>query len=424
MGHPPDENDMTRAPHAATIPRKAAVRVAEALSDTRCVLVVGPRQAGKTTLVRGFSGAERPYLTLDDPATLAAARADPLAFVAGIDRAVIDEIQRAPELMLAIKQSVDRDPRPGRFLLTGSANVMALPRVGDSLAGRVALITLLPLARAEIEGTAGDLVERLFSDGVPRHAGEPVTGSALAELVLAGGYPEALRREDGRRRVWHEDYLDLVLDRDARDVAAIEQMRALPRLMRMLAEQVGQLVVYQPLASALGLSVPTVQRYVAVLERLFLVRAIPAWSSNRLTRLVKTPKLHVLDAGLAATLRGTRAPGIGEDRTAYGPVLEAFAATEILKSLAWSNARASLSHFRSKDGDEVDLVLEDRSGRIVGIEIKAAATLRPKDMSGLRKLREAAGDRFARGILLHDHDRITPFAECIHAAPISWLWRG
>ena len=407
-----------------TFRRFVESQILEALDDTRVVLVVGPRQAGKTTLVRQFVTDERPYLSLDDIATCARARSDPIAFIRGLDRVVIDEIQRAPELMMAIKQSVDLDTRPGRFLLTGSANVMALPTVGDSLAGRIEIVTLLPLAQAEITAAPGRFIERVFAGEPAQLQGVPVFGDPLVQLVLRGGYPEALRRTSERRRaLWHRDYLALVLDRDARDIAALEQMAKLPALMQMLGEQAGQLVNANASAVALGLSIPTVQKYITVLERLFLLQQVRPWFSNRLSRLIKSPKLHMLDSGLLATLRGATAARIAGDRTHLGPLLESFVFAEVLKSLTWSDVHAHVSHFRTKDQDEVDLVLEDARGRIVGIEVKSAATLRPKDFSGLRKLEEAAGGKFVQGIVLHDHDRVTPYSEKIRAAPVSLLWQ-
>jgi len=407
-----------------TFRRFVESQILEALDDTRVVLVVGPRQAGKTTLVRQFVTDERPYLSLDDIATCARARSDPVAFIRGLDRVVIDEIQRAPELMMAIKQSVDLDTRPGRFLLTGSANVMALPTVGDSLAGRIEIVTLLPLAQAEITAAPGRFIERVFAGEPAQLQGLPVFGDPLVQSVLRGGYPEALRRTSERRRaLWHRDYLALVLDRDARDIAALEQMAKLPALMQMLGEQAGQLVNANASAVALGLSIPTVQKYITVLERLFLLQQVRPWFSNRLSRLIKSPKLHMLDSGLLATLRGATAARIAEDRTHLGPLLESFVFAEVLKSLTWSDVHAHVSHFRTKDQDEVDLVLEDTRGRIVGIEVKSAATLRPKDFSGLRKLEEAAGGKFVQGIVLHDHDRVTPYSEKIRAAPVSLLWQ-
>lgn len=405
------------------IERRVGPHVETALSDTRVVLIAGPRQAGKTTLARQFAGAGRPYLTLDDAATLQAARTDPVGFIRGLKRAVIDEVQRAPELMLAIKESVDTDQEPGRFLLTGSANLATVPAIADSLAGRMAVIPLLPFAQCELAGTPGDFLDRLFAGDDLQLASEPVTGKALTDIVLRGGYPEVVRRsQPARRKAWLEDYVSLILDRDVRDIANIDQLDRLPRLLDVLAEHAGQLTNHSSFGAALGLSSVTAQKYVAILERLFLVRTLPPWSTNRLTRLIKTPKLHFLDTGLLGALRDTDADDVLSDRTRFGPVLESFVVSEIFKLAAWSERRLTFSHYRTKDQDEVDLVIEDRRGRVIGIEVKAAATVRQQDLRGLRQLQEAVGDRFVHGIVLHDHDRITPFGEKLHAMPLSSLW--
>ena len=412
-------------PTSTAITRHVQGKIAIALQDTRVVLVVGPRQAGKTTLARLYASPDRPYLTLDDPATLAAARSDPTGFVRGLKQAVIDEVQRAPDLLLAIKESVDKDQTPGRFLLTGSTNLMAMPLVADSLAGRLEVITLLPFAQAELAGTQGDLLDRLFDGaGLPAVV-NPLVGDDLMECVLKGGYPEALRRTSvNRRQAWLQDYVALILDRDVRDIANIDQLDRMPRLLDVLAAHAGQLVNHSSYGAALGLTTPTAQKYVGILERLFLTRQIPPWSSNAVSRLTKTPKLHFLDTGLLAALRDVTAAQLQKDRTAYGPLLENFVVSEVLKLTTWSEKRLRISHFRTKEQDEVDLVLEDRRGRVIGIEVKASATVRAQDLRGLRKLQEAVGDKFVQGLVLHDHDRITPFDEKLHAAPVSLLWQA
>jgi hypothetical protein len=412
-------------PLGSPIPRHIQRKVELALQDTRVVLVVGPRQAGKTTLARLYASGERPYLTLDDAATLAAARSDPTGFVRGLKQAVIDEVQRAPRLLLAIKESVDKDPTPGRFLLTGSTNLMAMPLVADSLAGRLEVITLLPFAQAELAGTQGDLLDRLFDgEGLPAVV-SPVVGEALMQRVLRGGYPEALRRSTASRRLaWLEDYVALILDRDVRDIANIDQLDRMPRLLDLLAAHAGQLVNHSSYGAALGLTVPTAQKYVGILERLFLLRLVPPWSHNAVSRLTKTPKLHFLDTGLLAALRDATASQLQKDRTSYGPLLENFVVSEVIKHTTWSDKRLRISHFRTKEQDEVDLVLEDRRGRVIGIEVKASATVRAQDLRGLRQLQAAVGDKFVQGLVLHDHDRITPFDEKLHAGPVSLLWQS
>jgi predicted AAA+ superfamily ATPase len=398
-----------------------------ALEDTRVVLIVGPRQAGKTTLARRYTSAARPYITLDDPATLAAARADPTGFVRGLKQAVIDEVQRAPALLLAIKESVDQDPRPGRFLLTGSTNLMAMPMVADSLAGRLQVITLLPFSQAELAGTSGHLLDRLFDGhGLP-DVGSPVLGEALVDAVLKGGYPEARRRATpGRRQAWLLDYAALILDRDVRDIANIDQLDRMPRLLNLLAAHAGQLVNHSSYGAALGLTSPTAHKYVGILERLFLLRQLPPWSHNAVSRLTKTPKLHFVDTGLLAALRGVTAAQLHKDttpeRASWGPLLENFVVSEVLKLITWSDKRLRVSHFRSHNQEEVDLVIEDPQGRVIGIEVKASATVRSTDLRGLRQLQAAVGDRFVQGLVLHDHDRITPFDARLHAGPVSLLW--
>ncbi|MBB6468601.1 hypothetical protein HNQ96_004485 [Aminobacter lissarensis] len=413
----------TRPAAKIIVDRKVAPLVEAALADTRVVLISGPRQAGKTTLARMFSDHGRTYVTLDDAGTLSAARADPIGFIRGMRRAVIDEVQRAPDLMLAIKASVDEDEEPGRFLLTGSANLATIPTIADSLAGRMAVIPLLPFAQAEIRSSPGRFLDRMFAGEEPAVEGSIVLGEELMTVVLAGGYPEALRRPSAARRVsWLEDYVSLILDRDVREIANIDQLDRLPRLLNILAEHAGQLVNNSSYGSALGLSGVTAQKYIAILERLFLVKTVAPWSNNRLSRLVKTPKLHFIDTGLLAALREDELDRLRADKTRFGAILESFVVSELLKLASWSERRLSFTHYRTKDRDEVDVIIEDRRGRIVGIEVKASATIKADDFRGLRQLQEAVGDRFVRGLVLHDHDRITPFAERLQAAPLSLLW--
>ncbi|MDE1994682.1 MAG: ATP-binding protein [Rhizobiaceae bacterium] len=406
----------------ALYPRLVEQRIADAMSDTRVVLIVGPRQSGKTTLAKMMANEGMEYYTLDNATTLDAARQDPVGFVRRMDRAIIDEIQRAPELLLAIKESVDIDQRPGRFLLTGSANLMTLPRVSDSLAGRMEVVRLLPLAQSEIRTAGSSFLREAFQNEAK--AGAPFVGDDLMAAVLAGGYPEALGRKTlSRRQDWYADYIQAIVQRDVRDVAQIEQIAQMPRLLRILAEHSGQLVNYSGIGSAIGMNHITTQKYVGIFESLFLAHTVQPWFSNKLKRLTKTPKLHFLDSGLLASLRDLSLDRLRSDRVQFGALLETFVFGEILKLASGEQTRLEFSHFRDKQQNEVDIVIEDRRGRIVGIEIKAAASVSSSDFSGLRILAEASGERFVSGMVLYDHHKVIPFGDRLSAVPISALWR-
>ena len=366
----------------------------------------------------------RTYITLDGQTVLEAAQSDPAGFIRGLDRAIIDEIQRAPDLLLAIKKTVDEDYRPGRFLLTGSANVLTLPRVADSLAGRMETIQMLPLARAEIEGRMPTFLEHLFA-GKLRSQREAILGDDLTQLVLIGSFPEAISRDSERRRQdWSRSYVTSVLTRDLRDVADVEKLTELPKFVRLLAEHSGQLVNYSQFGAGINVSHKTGQRYVGLLEQVFLIATVQPWITNALKRIVKTPKLHFLDSGLLATVRGLSFDRIKADRGTFGALLESFVFAEVLKLMTASDLRLTPHHFRDRDGREVDIVLERDDGTIVGIEVKASATVKAGDFGGLRALAEACGDRFAFGVVLYDSADVVPFGDRLAAAPLSSLWNG
>lgn len=408
----------------SAFPRGVAERIAVAMSDTPVVMVNGPRQAGKTTLVRALSSAERPYFTLDDDTVLTSIAADPAGFVRGLDMATIDEIQRAPELLRAIKRAVDDDRRPGRFLLTGSANILAVPRAANSLAGRMEIVTLLPLAQAEIRRHGSTFLDDALAGKVslPQSV---VVGNELVQTVLTGGYPEMLARADhNRRTAWARDYIRAIVERDVRDIADISRMDQIPLLLRAVGHRAGQLANIAGIATDTRLDEKTVRRYLAVLEQLFLIRRIEPWHRNPLNRLIKTPKLHFLDSGLLAASVGVTPARIADDRAIFGPLLETFVLGEILRLATWSTASPSVHHYRDKDQDEVDIVLEDAAGTLVGIEVKAAATVRTADFRGLRKIAAATGTAFRLGLVLYDGDTLVPFGERLFAAPLSCLWNA
>lgn len=386
------------------------------------VLVSGPRQSGKTTLVTDIAAEGTPFLTLDDANVLRSAIDDPVGFVRGLERAVIDEIQRAPDLLLAIKKAVDGDKTPGKFLLTGSANLLTLPKVADSLAGRMEVVRLLPLSQAEILDEKSDFIDRAFS-GEPPVTGQMVLGDDLVQSVLSGGYPEALGRTRWtRKQDWYQGYLEAIVQRDVRDVAQIEQLAIMPKLMAALAHHAGQLVNYSGIGASLNLNHVTTKKYVNIFESLYLVHSLQPWFSNRLKRLTKSPKLHFYDSGLLAALRDVSPDVIQRDKTSFGAILETFVFSELRKIATWNEQRCSFSHFRDKDKNEVDIVLENRRGEVIGIEVKSSATVSTGDFAGMRKLAEASGANFVQGIVLYDHDQIVPFGERMFAAPLSSLW--
>lgn len=411
---------MTTAPHS--YPRHLAPLISEALTDTPVVLVAGPRQAGKTTLVRQLALPGRRYLTLDDEMTLLAAKQDPTGLIRDLDCAIIDEIQRAPQLLLAIKKAVDEDRRPGRFLLTGSANLMMLPTVADSLAGRMETLTLLPLSQSELHGMQCNWIDDAFAGHLPEVT-TPLMGSELIEAVLRGGYPEAVARTTPRRRTaWARQYVDALLQRDVRDVAGIDRLDQLPRFLQALAEVSGQLCNYSQLAGQIGLDGKTAARYTGVFEHMYLLNRMPSWTRNRLSRVVKAPKLQFIDSGLLGTLLALTPTGVAQDRTRFGHVLESFVYGELRKHATTAEGRYSLGYYRDHDQMEVDVVIENQHGDVVGVEVKATATVKASDFRGLKQLNKLAGAQFKMGVILYDGTQTLPMGDRLWAAPLSTLW--
>lgn len=404
-------------------PRLIEPRVAEVLVDTPVVLLAGPRQAGKTTLVKRVAAQQSlRYLTLDDELTLLSAREDPVGMIRSLDRAVIDEIQRAPELLLAIKKSVDDDRRPGRFLLTGSANLMTLPAVADSLAGRMETLSLLPLSQSEMSGNAANWIDGAFA-GQLLKVTQPALGDELVERVLRGGYPEAVSRPSAKRRVaWARQYIDALIQRDVRDIAGIDKLDHLPRFLRALAQTAGQMCNYSQLAAQVGLDGKTAARYVGIFEQMYLLQRVDVWARNRLNRVIKTPKLQFMDAGLLAALLDLTAQEVRQDRTRFGHVLETFVFAELLKHTTTSDGDHHLMYYRDADKVEVDVVIENAAGQLLGVEVKASASVKESDLHGLRKLAGLAGGQFKMGVLLYDGTETMPLGNGIWAAPLSTLW--
>ena len=438
-------------------PRHVERRLAEALEDSPVVLIHGPRQCGKTTLAqyayapdyltvegayltvdgeRLSVGMERRhrdyvYISFDDDVARNSARVDAAGFVADLpERVILDEVQRVPELFSAIKMDVDRRRVPGRFLLTGSTNVLLVPSLSESLAGRMEIVRLHPLAQYELAARSAPpdsrpgagFLSALFEDGFDVRQTARL-GKGLIERIVAGGFPPALARPTARRRAnWHRDYVEALIQRDVRNMTRIRSLDVLPRLLTAAASQTARLFNVTDLASPFQLSRPTIGDYMTLLERLFLLEQLPPWHSNRLSRLVKSPKLHVGDTGLAAALLGADAEALAADRMLLGQLLESFVFQELRRQASWHDAPLAFFHFRDRDAAEVDIVIERGSRGVAGVEIKAAATVTRADFRGLRKLAKAAGDRFAHGVVLYDGEVSTRFGDRLYAVPIRRLW--
>jgi uncharacterized protein len=409
------------------IERHARRLIVEAAEDSRVVMVVGPRQAGKTTLVRDLAEGALPmsYVTFDEAGTRRAASEDPVGFLAGLERPVaIDEVQRAPEILLEIKRIVDRDSRPGSFLLTGSARVLSLPRVADALVGRVETVTLWPLSQSEIEGSSRNLVDALFAGAPPKVSDAPVGREAWLERALAGGLPEARERAEGRRRdAWFSSYLETLLERDIRDLADIQALDEIPALLTLVASRSAGPLNVASLASELRISEVSVRRYLALLEAAFVLLRVPAWRRSLGRRATAAPKCQLVDSGLAAHLLSLERRRLAMDESLGGGLFEAFVRMELVKHAVWSEARPHAFHLRTRGGrSEVDVVLERRGGELVGVEIKTSATLSKRDFRGLEELRDSRARDFVAGVVIYAGERTLPFGERMWALPVSALW--
>lgn len=410
--------------HAKLFSRYLAARLREALADTPAVLIHGPRQSGKTTLARTV-GEPRGYryVSFDDEAVREAARRDPLGFVEGLPgRTILDEVQRVPEIFPSLKAAIDQRRTAGRFILTGSANVLLVPHLAESLAGRMGILRLHPLAQCELHGKRPRFIETLFRAGFRTKITDRL-GPALAERIVDGGYPAALaRRTPPRRRAWYRDLVETQIQRDVRDVARIHSLDALPRLLTLAASHTAQLLNVSDLAAPFQMTRQTIHDYVTVLERVFLLDRLPPWHRNLVSRLVKTAKLHMGDTGLACALLGIDAAALYGERDRLGPLLETFVLQELRRQASWHPDPLDFFHYRDRDDFEVDIVLERGSVAVAGIEVKAAASVTDADFRGLRKLSDAAGRRFSAGVVLYDGGSAVRFGERLFAVPVRVLW--
>lgn len=364
-------------------------------------------------------------VTLDDPNTRRGAIDDPAGFTAGLgERAFIDELQRAPELVLALKMAVDREPRPGRFLVSGSASLLLSPRIGDSLAGRIERIPLRPFTQAEIEGRPVPrwLDEIWEMKSAPHVESEMEGRAAYASRIAAGGFPAVLARSARRRGAWFDDYVAALVTRDVPDILNVRRPDLLGPLLTHLAAGSGSLITLRRMAQALAADEKTMRAYIGLLELLHLLVSVPAWTPGFASRAIKAPRLFVEDSGLLCHLLDVGASRIATDDMLSGRAYESFVAMELARLLPYTETMPKMRHWRGPHGEEVDLVLEDRAGRIVAIEIKAGATVRQGSLRGMDKLKALAGDRFVAGLVLCTTRQTTWLARKIWAVPIEALW--
>ena len=399
-------------------PRKIITRINLAMKDTPVVMINGPRQSGKTTLVQQYA-PYLPYYTLDDDNVLNAALQDPMGFINRIDRGIIDEIQRAPELLRAIKLSIDRNRQAGRFLITGSANLLALPKIGDSLAGRMEILTLLPLSRSEIELRENQFLTLAQAQNWPLSITHKI--DCISEALI-GGYPEMRVRPDiHRRNAWARSYIKAIVERDIKDISSIEKLAEMPHLLEILAQQSGQLTNFTQVGGQINLDSKTTQKYVGLLENLFLVKRLRPWHRNTLNRIIKTPKIHFLDSGFLTSLNRGTPERIDTNPTLAGALLETWVYSELLKTISYEDEPWDIFHYRDKDQIEVDFVLENSENKIMGIEVKASSTVFNQDFRGLRKLSALVGNDWICGIIFYNGEQCLSFGDSLWAIPFSLI---
>lgn len=411
---------------AAAFPRYLTPRLREALRDSPAVLIHGPRQSGKSTLAQTVGRpAGYAYVSFDDDARREAAHRDPAGFIASLpQRTILDEVQRVPGIFPALKLAIDRKRTAGRFLLTGSANVLLVPTLSESLAGRIEILRLHPLAQAEVARARPRFLDRLLRGRLETGLAEPL-GGELARRIAAGGYPAALaRRTPARRQAWYRDYIHTQIQRDVRDLTRIHALDALPRLLAAVAANTAQLINVMGLSAPFELTRQTIHSYLAALEHVFLIDRLPPWHTNRLSRLVKRHKLHVGDTGVGCALMNLDAAGLESDRAVLGAMLETFVLQELRRQASFRPEPLAFFHYRDRDDFEVDIVIERGQHALAGIEVKSGATVSEGDFRGLRKLRDAAGRGFTAGVVLYDGSATIPFGDQLFAVPLRRLWEA
>jgi len=391
------------------------------------VFIHGPRQCGKTTLAQMVGDSlGYTYYSFDDPKLREVVKSDPMGFINNLpDRAILDEIQLVPELFRPIKLSIDTHRKPGRLILTGSTSAYFLTELNDALVGRMIIVRLHPLSQQEIDQTkATPFLERLFLGKFPMIKMEPLAKN-LIERIFFGGYPSILTIPSGTiRSSWYSSYVLSLVQKDIMGISGIRSIDALPRLLIAVANMSSQLMKVSSLATSLQMNNNTIRSYLGLLERQFLLERLLPWSSNRMQRLVKTPKIHISDTGLACSLLEIDVDDLMNDRSFLGQLLESFVLQELRRQSSWSNDPYRFYHFRDRDRVEVDIIIERGASQLCGIDVKSSFSINNSDFKGLRKVKAAHPHRFAFGVVLYDGDICVSFGDGMYAIPIRMLWES
>jgi predicted AAA+ superfamily ATPase len=407
------------------IERKIKQKLITALSDSPVVLLHGARQTGKSTLVKYLAENDYPakYLTCDDPGILSAALNNPMEFLTGYDGSlIIDEVQKVPDIFVAIKNVIDKNRKAGKYILTGSSNVLLLPKVSESLAGRIEILQLFPFSQNEITGSNFNFIDEVFNIEFKPTFKQPMKND-IVRRVMTGGFPEMLRRNDrSRQNAWFKSYITTILQRDVRDISSIEKLSELPKLLSIFSARAGTLLNFAEFSRSAAIPQTTLKRYTALLEAVFMIYLLPAWSGNLSKRLIKTPKLYISDTGLLTHIIGFEPDKILYDTLSWGRILENFVLIELLKQSSWSQFNLSLYHLRTSSGHEIDFVIERSDGRLVGIEVKASAKISSADFNHLKMFADETGKKFFRGIVIYTGKESIPFGKNMFALPIDILW--
>jgi uncharacterized protein len=405
--------------------RKLFPKIEASLKRSPITLLTGARQTGKTTLVKEIAKKHGyNYVTFDNINFLSNAKSNPIGFIEGLEKPVIlDEVQRAPEIFLTIKQDVDENRDPGRYLLTGSANPLMIPQLAESFVGRMEILYLYPLSYGERHNTKEHFIKKIFSSRMTKSKHEAFNKKRFCKQLSIGGFPSMVEaKTEEARESWSHSYLSTILSREVKELANIEGLKNMPTLLEMLATRVCTTLNTSELSRTIGIANTTLNRYLRLLETLFIVQFQRPWFSNLGKRLVKSPKTYLVDSAIHSHLLGLTPEKLEKNNPLFGAALENFIVSELQKQSTWHNERIKFFHFRTQTGIEVDIVLENAAGDLIGIEVKSKETIKSDDFKGLQELAEIAGSSFHRGIVLYTGKEQIPFASNMHAVPLTELW--